>query len=131
MTDRIPAGGVRLVHRDPTLAGSTVVVPTFRGLGRRGKCALCQVTHVTKHYHLHLDAQAAVIVSHKILDELRKIGMAGFRVESQVKNPPPTVVGGGPSRRELRLMSKALEGIVPPGMNVTVTNGGGPRQGSK
>ncbi len=117
-------GGVRIVHTDPSLAGSVVVVPTFRRYGTPRLCTICKVAHDVKHYHLHLDAQASVTVSHTVYARLRDIGMAGFQVESQVANPPPLVVGGGaPARRELRVLSKALEGIVPPGMKVTVTNG--------
>lgn len=114
---------MRIVHSDPAMAGKTVVVPTFRAYRTPRLCSTCRVAHSTKHYHLQLDGQASRVVSHTVLRRLREVGMAGFRVESQVKDPPALVVGGRPSQRELRLMSKALEGIVPPGMKVTVTNG--------
>lgn len=117
------SGGVRLVHSDPSYAGSVVVVPTFRRYGTPRLCTICKVAHDVKHYHLHLDGQASVIVSPTVLARLRDIGMAGFTVASQIAKPPPLRVGGRPDRRELRLLSKALEGVVPPGMRVTVTNG--------
>lgn len=126
MRTRTPAGGVRLVHNNPAMAGQIVVVPTFRRYATPRLCSTCKVAHDTKHYHLHLDGQASVIVSHRIYHRLREIGMAGFELESQVKDPPALQVSNRmpTSKRQIALMSDALKGLTPPGVRVTVTNGG-------
>lgn len=120
-----PPGGVRLVHSNPALAGRVVVVPTFRRFATPRLCSVCKVAHEVKHYHLTLDGQASVIVSHTVLQRLREIGMAGFTVESHVKSPPPLVVSNRtpPSRRELAVLREALQGLTPPGMRATIRNG--------
>lgn len=129
------AGGVRIVHADKRLAGKVVVIPTFRRKLPK-PCQLCQVWHVVKHYHLRLDGQAAIIVAPKVLAGLRAIGQirpGRFEVESHVAKPPRQTIAapgrGRPERRELAVLSHALEGIAPPGARVTVTNGRGDRRG--
>lgn len=120
------AEGIRIVHDNPRYAGSVVVVPTFRRYGAPMLCSTCQIIHETKHYHLQLDSEGGVIVSPTILQRLRDIGMAGFRVESSVADPPTQQVSmqQKPTRRELMLLSEALRGIVPPGAKAIVSNGG-------
>lgn len=119
------SGGVRLVHSNAELAGRVVVVPTFRRYATPRLCSICKTAHDVKHYHLTLDGQAAVIVSHTILRRLKEIGMAGFTIESQVKSPPALVVSNRtpPTRRDLTLMREALKGLTPPGMRAIVRNG--------
>lgn len=131
MADKTPTGGVRIVHRDKRLAGKTLVVANHKRprplsmefvqpivrqpdgslLMRPRACSLCtrktgrDVYHTVKTYHLRLDSEASLIVSHKVWDGIQQVpNSAGFELESEVRNPPPLVVrrdrGDGPGHHE-------------------------------
>lgn len=80
--------GVRLRHLD--YANCTVTVPIpHRPYPVPFLCPTCNKTHEVKTYHLTVDDHGTVIVSTTILERLREVGLAGFTVENEVKNPPP------------------------------------------
>lgn len=120
-------GGVRVVADDPSWANQIMVIPTFRRYGHARACTVCDEFHETKHYHLRLDDQAAVIVTAAIVAQLEVIGLGrlGLHIDSQVSKPPPLVVSSRmpPDPRQVQILRDALEGIAPPGSTVTVTNG--------
>jgi hypothetical protein len=60
-------------------------------------CGKCQATHTYKSYHLDLDDQGTVIVSHGVFDALREVGLPGLQVLNEVQKPPPQHLSfGGP-----------------------------------
>lgn len=74
-------------------------------------CPTCGLVHTHKTYHLELDGEGTVIVSHEVLDRLRRVHAidapgAPFRYLTDIAQPPPRVIGigGGPidARRIVR-----------------------------
>jgi hypothetical protein len=80
--------GIRLRHPDYANALVTVPIP-HRPLRPPHLCPTCNLTHAVKTYHLRLDDQGTVIVSATIYEWLKEVGLAGFELVNEVKNPPP------------------------------------------
>jgi len=86
--------GVRLHHRN--LANCVFVADDLR---RRYQvpfdCVLCGKAHDHKTYHLNLDTDGNVIVSPKVFERLREIGLIGEDLEvlNEVREPPPIIIG--------------------------------------
>lgn len=52
-------------------------------------CSRCHKFHENKTYHLDLDDTGSAIVSTTVLNRLKEVGLAGFVIMNEVKNPPP------------------------------------------
>lgn len=52
----------------------------------------CASTHLVKTYHLRLDETGSAIVSHEIVDRLRRIPGQPFVIANEVAEPPKQVV---------------------------------------
>lgn len=83
--------GVRIQH--PTAKNGLFLVKHIRAYPHPLYCERCQEFHVRKTYHLELDADGCVIVSPVVLERLKEIGLAGFRILNEVKNPPAITIG--------------------------------------
>lgn len=82
------AEGVRIKHN--TERGVDFVVPLLDvALSAPLFCHQCEREYSTKHMHLRLDGEGAVIVSREVWEEtLQGVGGVGFTEMNVVTNPP-------------------------------------------
>ncbi len=92
------ASGIRLAH--PVHKSCTLIIEHFKPYTAPLLCGPCGKTHLTKTYHLYLDAEGTVIVSQEIFDSLKQVGLGGMHLANEVLKPPHQTVGGPPARPE-------------------------------
>ncbi len=80
--------GIRLRHLDYANCLVTVPIP-HRPFRTAYLCPTCNKAHAVKTYHLNLDDQGSVIVSTTIYERLKEVGLAGFELVNEVRDPPP------------------------------------------
>jgi hypothetical protein len=96
--------GVRLGHE--SLRNTTYVIfHPYQKYKVPYICGKCNTTHKFKAYHLDLDDQGAVIVSHGVFNALRAVGLPGLRVLNEVEKPPPQHLSFGATEVVAALVS--------------------------
>ena len=79
--------GIRIQH--PTARNGLFLVKHYRKYKFPIYCEECREFHSRKTYHLRLDGEGCTIVSTTVLERLKEVGLAGFSIRNEVKNPPP------------------------------------------
>lgn len=79
--------GVRIRH--PIARNGLFLVKHYRRYPVPFYCERCKVFETQKTYHLDLDDAGTVIVSPVVFERLKEIGLAGFEIMNEVRNPPP------------------------------------------
>lgn len=94
--------GIRIRHPHPDARNTTLRLVSDRPMRGGHDCPQCHAHHTHKTYHLVLDDTGATIVSEGVLEALKRFpNMAGFIIESEVKEPPPQrLVVGGPVKAD-------------------------------
>jgi len=85
-------------YREPLACLAPIVV--------NGEQRPCARVHTFKTYHLNLDETGATIVSHEIVERLRRIPGNPFAIANEVEKPPTQFI------RPPRLIARAV--AVPP-----------------
>lgn len=87
--------GVRIQHPDERDVLFTLVDGS-RPYRAPITCLMCGATHAFKTYHFRLDGSGAAIVSHEIVERLKRLPLqGGFAITNEVANPPKQTVSTG------------------------------------